>query len=477
MKSPLLILLSFLFLQLPITYAQNFPDATWEKVKSPTFYGWDQAKLDALEEYTTDKTATTGMLIIQDGRIIYEYGNVTENSYIASCRKSVLAMLYGKYVANKTINLEQSLADLDITYEGLLLEIERQATVKDILSSRSGVYLPAANGGDMIHLAPERGTVKPGELWVYNNWDFNMAGYIFEKQTQRNIYDEIGAQFAVPMQMEDWDRSIQEKEGNPLITDVLAYHINFSARDMARLGWLMLNKGKWKKQQIIPEFWVEEMTQPSTTFAEVDKIAPFVKNEFNKVAYGYMWWLLHEPKHKALEKAYSAQGAWGQNITIIPAMNAVVVIKTNNLYLRQKGDHSYMLDQIARAYSPTLGQELQPLAAYLTKDYIGPFTLAYKKMLPKSATINFQIAINKLAYHYLHEVKDYDKALTLFQLNVSQHPSSWLVYDGLAEAYFMMEDYDNALKNYEKALQLNTENEWDNNPTVSYIIERLKKRK
>jgi hypothetical protein len=38
------------------------------------------------------------MVVLYDGQVVYEYGNIEEISYLASCRKSVLAMLYGKYV-------------------------------------------------------------------------------------------------------------------------------------------------------------------------------------------------------------------------------------------------------------------------------------------------------------------------------------------------------------------------------------------
>ena len=96
--------------------AQHNPAASWDYVHSPTFAGWDQERLDALDGYVADSTATTGMMILQGGRVVYQYGNVTENSYIASCRKSVLAMLYGKHVEAGTIKLDATLAELGVTY-------------------------------------------------------------------------------------------------------------------------------------------------------------------------------------------------------------------------------------------------------------------------------------------------------------------------------------------------------------------------
>ena len=59
----------------------------------------------------------------------------------------------------------------------------------------------------------------------------------------------------------------------------------------------------------------------------------------------------------------------------------------------------------------------------------------------------------------------------------SSPPNYWFVYDGLAEAYFMMGDFDKALKNYQTTIELNSKNQWDNNTVVSHIIQRIKKKK
>ncbi len=113
---------------------------------------------------------------------MHEFRNIKEINYIASCRKSVLSMLYGKYVENGTIDLNETIRDIGIDEDKSLLPIEKTATVQNIITSRSGIFYQPVNGGyDKKDVLPE-GSVKPGEYFVYNNWDFNVAGCIFEKK-------------------------------------------------------------------------------------------------------------------------------------------------------------------------------------------------------------------------------------------------------------------------------------------------------
>ncbi|MDO6749762.1 hypothetical protein, partial [Gilvimarinus sp. 1_MG-2023] len=80
-----------------------------------------QQKLDSLTNYIKNNLETTGMLILKDGKKLYEYGDIKEVSYIASCRKSVLSILYGKYVKNGTINLNQTIGKIGIDEDNGLL--------------------------------------------------------------------------------------------------------------------------------------------------------------------------------------------------------------------------------------------------------------------------------------------------------------------------------------------------------------------
>lgn len=317
------------------TLVQNFPNEDWIYNKNYTENGWSEPKLKEYKQFLIDSTPITGLVIVHKGQIVFDYGDIIENSYIASCRKSVLAMLYGKYVEDKTINLDISLEKLGIDDISKLSALEKSATIKNLISARSGVYLIGSNPGDSREFAPERNSKIPGSYWLYNNWDFNLAGHLFELQTGKNIYDEIENQFAIPLKMQDWDKSLQKKTGDLTISKFPAYHMWFSTRDMARLGLLMLNNGKWNDEQLIPKNWVSEMTSQITSSTEVKKNDSSAGKLEVDFGYGYMWWLWDNTNDKRLNNVYSALGAYGQSITIYPEMDVVVSFKTKAKYERR----------------------------------------------------------------------------------------------------------------------------------------------
>jgi CubicO group peptidase (beta-lactamase class C family) len=144
---------------------------------------------------------TTSMVIVRGGKIAWTYGDITQVSYVASARKSILSMLYGAQVLNGVIKLDWTLAELGIDDIDALLPIEKTATVGQILTATSGVYHPSNSPGDARD-PPVRGSVKPGSQFFFF----------------------------------------------------------LSGRDMARLGVLMLANGKWGSLQLIPATWVSEST-------------------------------------------------------------------------------------------------------------------------------------------------------------------------------------------------------------------------
>jgi CubicO group peptidase (beta-lactamase class C family) len=269
--------------------------------------------------------SSTAFMAVAGGRVLFEYGDPRAISYLASVRKSVLSMLMGIYVAQGKIDLGKSLADMGMDDVGGLTEPERKATVRDLLTARSGVYHPASNAGDDLASAPPRGSQSPGSYFLYNNWDFNALGAAFERQTGRDIYDALANDLARPIGMQDFTRADQRKSGDTTRSRYLAYHMNLSTRDMARLGYLMLREGNWAGRQIVPREWVRASTRAVTKVSEMNpetrRAGPF--------GYGYLWWVWDGPHATGpYEGAFTGLGAVGQHITVLPKLDLVVAHKT-----------------------------------------------------------------------------------------------------------------------------------------------------
>jgi hypothetical protein len=271
---------------------------------------------------------TTGLMVVQHGRVVYQYGDVQVLSYLASARKSVLAMLYGPYVANGTIRLDRTLKDLGMSDLGGLLPIEERARVVDLISARSGVYHLASNGGDSLDAAPKRGSQEPGSYWLYSNWDFNAAGAAFERMTGKDIFDALRDDLAIPIGMQDFHRERQHKRGELTHSQYLPYHMWLSTRDMTRLAYLMLRHGRWRDRQVIPEDWVRRITSVVTPRMQLN---PAGQRE-GPFGYGYMWWVWDNSgltsRFTPIPGAYTAWGMYGQFFTVLPEQDMVVAHKT-----------------------------------------------------------------------------------------------------------------------------------------------------
>jgi len=309
--------------------AAVFPGAEWERIADPKSAGYCQDKLD-LVTARLKELPTTGMVVVVGGRVLMDYGDTKFVSYLASVRKSILAMLYGNYVKSGKITLDKTLKDLNIDDVSGLSAKEREATVLDLLAARSGVYHPASNaasssGGDTVGEAPARGSVAHGTYFLYNNWDFNALGTIFEQETGESIYDVLERDLAKPIGMQDFNRALQRKTGNASASKHLAYHMHLSTRDMARVGLVMLRQGAWAGQQLVPPDWAKRIVAPLTSVADMHpddlKKGPF--------GYGLLWWVWNGPFNRgAYAGAYTGRGAIGQFITVLPSLDMVVAHKT-----------------------------------------------------------------------------------------------------------------------------------------------------
>ena len=234
-----------------------FPGTTWEMPGETPPEGWDAERLRAAEA-RFQATKPTAVMVVHDGRVVAAWGDVARTVNVASVRKSVLSALYGIAVAEGRIDLTRTLAELAIQdNEPQLTAAERQATIRDLLMSRSGIYHGAAyETFDMARARPPRGSHAPGEFWYYNNWDFNALGTIYTRLTGEDIFEAVQRRIARPTGWEDYEGWRDGRLIYESVSQHPAYAMLLSTRDLARLGLLYLNDGMWAGQRIVPAAWV-----------------------------------------------------------------------------------------------------------------------------------------------------------------------------------------------------------------------------
>lgn len=300
---------------------------------SPSEKGFSAEKLDSLGLFL-EEAGSSALMILVDGEIIYEWGQTEEKLLVHSIRKALLNALYGIYIGNGTIDTSLTLKELEIDdIPPALSELEKSATIADLLKSRSGIYHDAAAvTAGMLRNMPERGAHQPNETFFYNNWDFNALGFILEQLTGAKIYDLFYKHIAQPLGMnyenqyitvtnpeEDWEipdvdgiyKYETEKSKFP------AYHFRLSARDLALYGQLFLNQGNWKGEQIIPKEWITISTKPYS-----------VTNEKYGLGYGMLWKILI-PTANRQSKSFYHTGVGIHMLGIYPASNLVLVHRVN----------------------------------------------------------------------------------------------------------------------------------------------------
>lgn len=318
---------------------------------NPTEKGFSPSKLDSLGSYLGDNGAEALMILV-DGKIVYQWGNTEKKILVHSIRKALLNALYGIYIDKGTIDTTMTLAQLKIDDINILTEKEKTATVADLLRSRSGIYHSAAAVSEgMLASMPKRGIHKPNEAYYYNNWDFNTLGYILEKQTGKSIFDLFEQHIAKPLGMnysneyiqvrnpdEDWtipsvDGFYQFEEDK---SKYPAYHFRLSAKDLALYGQLYLNKGKWNGVQIVPENWIEISTKPYS-----------ITNENYGIGYGMLWNVLVPNKNRKT-KSFFHTGVGIHMLGIYPESNLVLIhrVDTEKEYYFHEGNFYQMIAKV-----------------------------------------------------------------------------------------------------------------------------------
>jgi CubicO group peptidase (beta-lactamase class C family) len=304
------------------TAIDSYPDAQWSAATSLAELGWSAPRIDALR-HLIDSVGSSAFMIVTRGQVVAAWGDTGTTFLTHSIRKSFMSGLVGIAVAEARLDTSSTLSAVGIREkESALTDTELRARVVDLLRARSGIYLAAAGEVEAMRAArPQRGSHAPGSFWYYNNWDFNVLGTIYRKATGRDIFAAIDEQIARPIGMEDY-RAQSGQYYLEAPSEHPGYIFRISARDLARFGHLYLQRGRWGDRQVIPSSWIDASVRSYSTTGDQGSMA-------TKSGYGFMWWIqVDADKHPELaipDGAYTASGNGGQRLTVIPAIQTVIV--------------------------------------------------------------------------------------------------------------------------------------------------------
>jgi CubicO group peptidase (beta-lactamase class C family) len=176
---------------------------------------------------------------------------------------------------------------------------------------------------------------KPGFRFNYQSGVSQLLAFILQKATGKNISDYASEKIWTPIQAEEdalW--SLDRKKG----MEKAFCCFNTNARDFARLGQLILNKGEWDGAVVVDSNYIREATTPATYLQYTPKT---FENESVSIKprlcnfYGYQFWIAN---YNGLKIPYM-RGILGQYIFVIPALDAVIV------RLGKKRDKEYNMNQ------------------------------------------------------------------------------------------------------------------------------------
>lgn len=279
-------------------------------------YKIDDSRIREMEKYQT-----LAFLVTKDGKVRYEkywsgYGSKSEtNSW--SLAKSIVSLLVGCAIKEGKIeSVEQYAGDFlpEFKNTGLkikhLLSMSSGINFKEQYANPYGYNAKSLYGTDLERLNKKyRVNNLPGKHFIYLSGNTQVLGFILTKATgmslseyaSKKLWRKIGAE-----QPAFWSLD----RANGMEKAFCCFHSN--ARDFAKVGQLMLQKGIWNQDTLISYAYYRSSITPYPNLQ--------LSGEANHL-YGYQWWIM---KYKGHDIFY-ARGINGQYIIDIPDKNMVVV--------------------------------------------------------------------------------------------------------------------------------------------------------
>ena len=300
-----------------------WPTEGWRNT-TPEAQGFDSEKLAEALLTIRKNIKLHSILIIRDGHVVvdayfYPYDGKSPHE-LASVTKSIMTTLIGIAADKGKLKLDQPMLSFfpDATIANRDAAMDK-ITVRHLTNMANGLEstgmeqdeatLAQMEASDnWVQFALDRKVVsEPGKRFVYDSPGMHILSAILQKATgmtalefaRQNLFEPLGIRDVI------WPADPQG------VTDGFSNIMLYPA-DAAKIGYLFLNKGRWDGKQIVSQEWVEAATRRQIEVGNGD-------------GYGYGWWTVPENNGE-----YSAVGRGGQYIRVIPFLDAVIVVSSQD---------------------------------------------------------------------------------------------------------------------------------------------------
>ncbi|WP_243393229.1 serine hydrolase domain-containing protein [Leptospira perolatii] len=283
----------------------------------PEEVGLDSKPLVELsKKMRKEKWEVRSFLIVKEGKLVWERyaGGTTRNHNhsMYSVTKSVLSLLLGIcFTESCGVELDESIAKAEYKLPGLLpaqLEGKESIRLKDVLRMTSGMGWDSFPKKEEIRTDSDPLAVAwepplshpPGTKFEYSNGDSQLAAGYLEAKTGNGLYEYAKKTVfsRLNIQGEEWNTATSGRQ-------TAGFGLRLRAIDMAKIGQLYLDGGRWNGRQLVRPEWIAWTFEPGTD-----------------PRYGLHWWL-HEFEGSP---AYMATGKGGQFIYLVPSKKIVIVL-------------------------------------------------------------------------------------------------------------------------------------------------------
>jgi len=293
-------------------------------IDTPENVGLSPESLEAIHRELLKEDRYRGvlsLLVVKDGRLVFETylrqrSDQGRYDNVQSATKSVTSLLLG-------IAMDQgSIDSLDLRLDELFPEElsgldpqKAEITLRQLLTMTSGIGFD----NDVFSVEmwidkpsdPVRYMLKkpqlyaPGEKFYYRDMDPQLVGYaltLLTGKSEKELADETLFR-ALGIRDYFW-------EAGPDGVSMAAHGLHLKARDLARLGQLVLDRGSWQGERVVSEEWIE-----ASTSRQIDSDVTYGDGVF---PYGYYWWIVPGV-------GFSMWGAGGQFVLVVPERRLVIV--------------------------------------------------------------------------------------------------------------------------------------------------------